>query len=217
MNAKPQRNNKIVSMLLVTSLSFPMLVSAESTFTNFGSKLELSTCAKTNTLAMCAITYMNETQKPKTILINTAIQGDSAKYYFITESKGWKKVKAPIKWKSDLLLINESRMAMIDIKWHDNANEDFEKLAKQSIKKVLGKVKIEPTKIQVPFYPFEKNGVVYRICYGTRHKTEQCTITAAANLSSGTVEIEATTISNVNVRNEVIQIIVSLDEIKPSS
>jgi len=63
-----------ILILLVLSLSFPSVINAESIFSNFDSKLELSKCAKNNTLTMCAIAYLAETQKSDSIAINTAIQ-----------------------------------------------------------------------------------------------------------------------------------------------
>lgn len=124
---------------------------------------------------------------------NTAIEAGKRNFlpgdeiFLVSADDQWVRLhpdKAPTE---HMDVIQKDGRGMLTITKQAEALESPEDTARAGMSAILDKLGAEPNQMEAPFWPWEANGVIYRICYKTNKKTEECMYSAAANLHSGAV------------------------------
>ncbi|MEO1573362.1 MAG: hypothetical protein AAFU65_00195 [Pseudomonadota bacterium] len=103
-------------------------------------------------------------------------------------------------------LLQKDGRGLVSVMHSDERLDSVDDTARSAMSHLLDALGAEPDRMEAPFWPWEGDGVIYRICYATKKKTTECFFSAAANLHRGSIR----TISYVEADDDIVQSAVSL-------
>lgn len=197
--------------LLIISLAFPALAYSASFLDKVKSVFSIGECLQTKTETMCTYEQLFALNESSVLEKEQTLMGASAMYVLFAPSSNWYKMFPGEKRKEDLVMMDKSGHAMVQVDWLANGESDYKAVAKEELKEISEALQAEPTEIALDVWPYNESGVFYEICYNTNKKTVECMYSAVANIPGGMVNIFAHTASDEKLVEDIVYIIASID------
>lgn len=170
----------------------------------------ISKCARKDSQTIC-ISKQIYLESPKSMLTkNMKLLGKSRKYSVQIPSSQWYRL-----WphdenrQEDLIVMGYSGRAFVHFAW-EKGQTDYIKIAQRPLKDTVRNFKAYLIELDVR--PFDKEGVLYEICYEIRKKIQECIYSAAAALPGGVVSFYSLTQAKEEFIEDVIFLITSIDQ-----
>lgn len=112
------------------------------------------------------------------------------------------------KRKEDLVVMHQSKRAFVQVDW-SSGKGDYKKIAQENIENLSKKQ--EDFAVALDFWPYNDKGMVYEVCYKTKKKTEECILSAAAEIPGGIISFYIFSITDEKLIEDVVYILTSVE------
>jgi len=197
--------------LFTLVLILPLTAHAGSFLDKISSVFNIATCLEEKTKTMCMYEQLFSISESSALAKEQNVMGTSASYVLTSPNADWYRMFPGENRKEDLVLMDKSGHAMMQVDWIVGGDGDYKKAAREELKEITDALQAEPTEIELDVWPYKENGVFYEICYNTNKETVECMYSAVANIPGGMVSIFAHTASDEKLVEDIVYIIASID------
>lgn len=202
-------------ILLIVLLALPITGQAESIVDKAKAIFNMTMCILERTQTMCLYEQLIASSSKKSLQAEELIMGQSGAYTLSAPNSNWKKLWPRQKRTEDLVVMDQSGHAFVQVDWLANSTDSYETVAKQELQALADKLQIEPDPIPLEVWPYETDGIFYELCYTTSKETVECMYSAAANIPGGMVKIFSLTAAEDQLVEDVVSLVMSLDIPEP--
>lgn len=198
-------------ILLISLLAFPFSGHAESFIDKAKGIFDMAMCMQKSTQTMCIYEKLVASSPNAAIKKDGIIMGQSGMYTLSVPNSNWKKLWPRQKRTEDLVVMDQSGHAFVQVDWVADSTASYEAAAKEPLQDLADKLNTEPTPVALEVWPFETDGIFYEICYNTNKETVECLYSAAANIPGGMVKIFSLTAAEDQLVEDIVYLVMSLD------
>lgn len=201
----------LIRILIFILLAMPVTAQAESVIDKAKSIFNMAMCMQESTQTMCIYEKLVASSPNQSLLSEELITGQSGAYTLNAPNSNWKKLWPKQKRAEDLVVMDQSGHAFVQVDWVANSTDSYEAVAKKGLQELADKLQTEPGPIPLEVWPYETDGIFYELCYTTNKETVECLYSAAANIPGGMVKIFSLTAAEDQLIEDIVYLVMSLD------
>lgn len=198
-------------LFLIVLIVSPTVVYSESFLDKMKASVKMALCLEKKTETMCTYEAMLEMGTSNGLKKDEIKSGQSQQYVLTMPNANWLHMYPEQKRQEDLVLMESSGHAVIQVDWFAGTGGDYKAAAREELKDLIDALESEPTDVALDIWPFKENGVFYEMCYNTDKETVECMYSAVANIPGGMVQIFAHAEAEDKYIEDIVNIIASID------